>query len=122
MLINKQLLEYRYIIPRHTDYKYLKYLLDLDYKLIVNIYFEKYYHTKLVSVITPSERWSSQCFREGCIITPLTNNEIKLLLMYLKNRSNNTGIDPIFQYIQALWKYTISVFITTKQLCSLIEN
>lgn len=92
MLVNKELLNHHFIIPRSSNSKFIKYLIDMGLKPIVKILDPQWdeqigylvYKDKNVVIDTPEERFISFFNKHRVTsqvwIRPLTISEIKTFL------------------------------------------
>lgn len=92
MLINKELLNQHFIIPRSSNSKFIKYLIDMDLKPVVKILDPRWdeqigylvYKEEDISIETPDGQFSLPYIKHRVTshvwIRPLTVSEIKIFL------------------------------------------
>lgn len=119
MLINKELLNQHFIIPRSSNSKLIKYLMDMDLKPVVKILDPQWdeqigylvYKKEDIVIETPNGRfWSvfnKHRLTSHVWIRPLTISEIKMFLNtnpFVKN-STYSAVNIYNPYWQ-MWMYT----------------
>lgn len=120
MLINKELLNQHFIIPRSSNSKFIKYLMDMDLKPVVKILDPQWdeqigylvYNKENVIIDTPEGQFLSVFNKHRLTshvwIRPLTVSEIKIFLNtnpFIKNSTYNAvNIYNPYQLMQ--WTYT----------------
>lgn len=125
MLINKELLNQHFIIPRSSNSKFIKYLMDMDLKPVVKILDPQWdeqigylvYNKENVIIDTPEGQFLSVFNKHRLTshvwIRPLTVSEIKIFLNtnpFIKNSTYN-AVNMYNPYQLMQWTYTpISVF------------
>ena len=101
MLVNKLLLEHRYMIVRSSDSKYIRYIMDLDLcPIVYNLDNNKVISLRYINLrllFCSKEIWSLPNIRI------LTTDETKLLLRYLTIKIDSSRkIDDVLLYPEVL--------------------
>lgn len=119
MLINKELLNQHFIIPRSSNSKFIKYLMDMDLKPIVKILDPQWdeqigylvYKKENIVIETPDGQFLSVYNKHRLTshvwIRPLTISEIKMFLNtnpFVKNSTYNAV--NIYNPYRQMWMYT----------------
>ena len=120
MLINKELLNQHFIIPRSSNSKFIKYLMDMDLKPIVKILDPQWdeqigylvYKKEDIVIETPDGQFLPLYIKHRVTshvwIRPLTVSEIKIFLNtnpFIKNSAYN-AVNVYNPYRLMQWTYT----------------
>ena len=119
MLINKELLNQHFIVPRSSNSKFIKYLMDMDLKPIVKILDPQWdeqigclvYKKEDISIETPDGQvltlYNKHRVTSHVWIRPLTVSEIKIFLNtnpFIRNDTYNAI--NIYNSYRQMWMYT----------------